>query len=87
MPIGERGYWRGSRWALGHRNLVMDPAACDFPVSAGTIWWDCSAGIRYFVNPGQDMVMVIMTQESLSHGGGFRENFKTLVDAAITGCH
>lgn len=83
MPIGERGYWRGSGWTLGNWNLVMDPATYDFPVSAGTIWWDGSAGTRYFVDPGQDMVMVIMAQVSPSRGGGFRENFKTLVDAAI----
>lgn len=84
MPIGERGYWRGSGWTLGGFNLVMDPATYSFPVSEGTIWWDGSAGTRYFVDPEQNMVMVIMAQVSPSSGGGFRENFKTLVDAAIT---
>lgn len=83
MPIGNRGYWRGSGWTLGNFNLVMDPAAYNFPVSEGTIWWDGSAGTRYFIDPQQNMVMVIMAQVSPSSGGGFRENFKTLVDAAI----
>jgi CubicO group peptidase (beta-lactamase class C family) len=83
MPIGERGYWAGSGWTLGGFNLVLDPATYSYPVSEGTIWWDGSAGTRYFIDPQQDMVMVIMGQVSPSSGGGFRENFKTLVDAAI----
>lgn len=83
MPIGESGYWAGSGWTLGGFNLVMDPDTYSYPVSEGTIWWDGSAGTRYFIDPQQNMVMVIMGQVSPSQGGGFRENFKTLVDAAI----
>jgi CubicO group peptidase (beta-lactamase class C family) len=84
MPIGERGYWRGSGWTLGGFNLVLDPEAYSFPVSEGTIWWDGSAGTRYFIDPAQQLITVIMSQVSPSYGGGFRENFSTLVDAAIT---
>lgn len=83
MPIGDRGYWLGSGWTLGNWNLVLDASAYNFPVSEGTIWWDGSAGTRYFVDPKENMVMVIMAQVSPSYGGGFREEFKTLVDAAI----
>lgn len=84
MPIGNSGYWLGSGWTLGGFNLVMDPSAYSWPVSQGTIWWDGSAGTRYFIDPGQDMIMVIMAQVSPSRGGGFRESFTELVDAAIT---
>lgn len=83
MPIGSSGYWLGSGWTLGGFNLVMDPAAYSWPVSKGTIWWDGSAGTRYFIDPVQDMIIVIMAQISPSSGGGFREDFTTLVDAAI----
>ena len=83
MPIGTRGYWLGSGWTLGGFNVVLNPAAYDFPVSEGTIWWDGSAGTRYFIDPIENMVIVIMAQVSPSSGGGFRENFKRLVDAAI----
>lgn len=83
MPIGESGYWRGSGWTLGGFNLVMDPEAYSWPVSEGTIWWDGSAGTRYFIDPQQNMITVIMGQVSPSRGGGFRENFTQLVDAAI----
>ena len=84
MPIGTRGYWAGSGWTLGGFNLVMDPSAYSFPVSEGTIWWDGSTATRFFIDPSQQMITVIMGQVSPSSGGGFRENFTTLVDAAIT---
>lgn len=83
MPIGTRGYWAGSGWTLGGFNLVMDEAAYSFPVSEGTIWWDGSAATRFFIDPKQNLITVIMGQVSPSRGGGFRENFTTLVDAAI----
>ncbi len=82
MPIGSGGYWRGSGWTLGGFNLVMDASAYNFPVNNGVIWWDGSAGTRYFIDPGENMVMVIMSQVSPAAGGGFRENFRCLVDAA-----
>lgn len=83
MPIGERGYWLGSGWTLGGFNLVMDPAAYSFPVSEGTIWWDGSAATRFFIDPKESTVIVIMAQVSPSSGGGFREIFSEMVDKAI----
>ena len=83
MPIGDRGYWRGSGWTWGGFNLVLDPDTYDFPVTKGTIWWDGSAGTRYFIDPTQNTIIVIMAQVSPSSGGGFRENFSRLVDASI----
>jgi len=83
MPIGDRGYWLGSGWTWGGFNLVLDSDAYDFPVTEGAIWWDGSAGTRYFIDPKQNTIIVIMAQVSPSSGGGFRENFSRLVDAAI----
>ncbi len=83
MPIGTGGYWLGSGWTLGGFNVVLDAGAYNFPVGNGEIWWDGSAATRYFIDPNLDMVMVIMSQVSPSRGGGFRENFKRLVDEAI----
>lgn len=83
LPLNTRGYWLGSGWSLGGFNVVMDSSAYDFPVSNGTIWWDGSAGTRYFIDPNQNMVVVIMAQVSPAGGNGFREEFKTLVDEAI----
>jgi len=83
MPIGGTGYWQGSGWTLGGFNLVLDNKDYNFSVSTGTIWWDGSAGTRYFIDPVQGTVIVIMAQVSPSSGGGFRENFSNMVDAAI----
>ena len=83
MPIGDSGYWLGSGWTLGGFNLVMDAAAYNFPVSDGVIWWDGSAATRYFIDPNENTVMVIMSQVSPSGGGGFRDSFRRLVDEAI----
>ena len=84
MPIGMTGYWLGSGWTLGGFNVVLDNTSYSFPVSNGTIWWDGSAGTRYFIDPTQRIVIVIMAQVSPSSGGGFRENFSEMVDAAIS---
>ena len=84
MPLRTSGYWRGSGWSLGSFNVVLDASAYSFPVSNGTIWWDGSAGTRYFIDPEQNIVTVIMAQVSPARGNGFRENFTTLVDAAIS---
>lgn len=83
LPLDDRGYWLGSGWSLGGFNVVLDNSAYDFPVSNGTIWWDGSAGTRYFIDREQGIVAVIMAQISPAAGGGFREEFKQLVDGAI----
>ncbi|MCH7816933.1 MAG: hypothetical protein IIC60_10235, partial [Proteobacteria bacterium] len=44
---------------------------------------DGSAGTRFFIDPVQATIIVIMAQVSPSSGGGFREEFGRLVDAAI----
>ena len=83
MPIGSGGYWAGSGWTWGGFNLVLDPETYSYPISQGAIWWDGSAGTRFFIDPVQNTVIVIMGQVSPSRGGGFRENFAELVDSAI----
>jgi CubicO group peptidase (beta-lactamase class C family) len=83
LPLNTRGYWLGSGWTLGSFNVVLDNSAYNFPVSNGTIWWDGSAGTRFFIDPQQNMIVVIMAQVSPASGNGFRENFKQLVNSAI----
>ncbi len=83
LPLNSRGYWVGSGWSLGGFNVVMDSSAYNFPVSNGTIWWDGSAGTRYFIDREQNMIVVIMAQVSPANGNGFRENFKRLVEEAL----
>ncbi len=80
LPLGGRPNGRG--WTLGFC-VVMDPEPFAFPVSQDVFWWDGSAGTRFFIDPRQNMITVIMAQVSPSRGNGFREEFSILVDAAI----
>ncbi|MEX0618296.1 MAG: serine hydrolase domain-containing protein [Pseudohongiellaceae bacterium] len=83
LPLNTRGYWLGSGWSLGGFNVVLNETAYDHPVSSGTIWWDGSAGTRYWIDPAQNMAIVVMAQISPAHGDGFREDFKRLVNGSI----
>ena len=80
MPLGRRPNGRG--WTLGFC-VVMDPEPFAFPVSQDVFWWDGSAGTRFFIDPRQNMITIIMAQVSPARGNGFREEFSTLVEAAI----
>ena len=82
LPIGARGYMAGSGWGLGF-NVVLDSSAYPFPVGEGEYWWDGSAGTRFSIDPEHGIVTVVMAAVSPSGGGGFREEFKTLVYDAM----
>jgi CubicO group peptidase (beta-lactamase class C family) len=87
LPIAKTGYNAGSGWTLGGFNVVMDPAAYDHTVNPGEIWWDGSAATRFWIDPKENMVMVVMAQLQPTDGGHFREQFKTLVYDAIERHH
>lgn len=80
LPLNPRSLGRG--WSLGF-SVAMDGSEFSYPMSDGEYWWDGSAGTRFFIDPAQDMVTVIMAQVSPARAGGFREEFKTLVYDAI----
>lgn len=82
LPIGRGGYMAGSGWGLGF-NVVLDADAYGFPVGEGEYWWDGSSGTRFSIDPEHGIVTVIMAAVSPSRGGGFREEFKQNVYAAI----
>ena len=82
LPIGFGNPQPGRGWTLGFC-VVMDADVSPLPVSEGTFWWDGSSGTRFFIDPVQDMVTVIMGAASPSYGGGFREGFVDAVYAAI----
>ena len=84
LPIGSGGYMAASGWTIGGFAYALDPAGYDHTVSQGEVWWDGSAGTRFWIDPVQDIVTVIMAQVSPSGAQGFREEFKNGVYAAIT---
>jgi CubicO group peptidase (beta-lactamase class C family) len=83
LPLGGGGYWAGSGWSLGGFAVVMDPSAYDHTVNPGEYWWDGSTGTRFWIDPRENMVTIVMAQVSPAGGNRFRERFKTAVYAAI----
>jgi CubicO group peptidase (beta-lactamase class C family) len=84
LPIGTGGYMAASGWTIGGFAYALNPAAYDHTVSLGEVWWDGSAGTRFWIDPVQGIVTVVMAQISPADGEGFREEFKNGVYAAIT---
>jgi len=83
MPIGSSGYWAGSGWSLGGFAVALDPSAYNHTVNQGEFWWDGSAGTRFWIDPEENMISIVMAQVSPAGGNGFRERFKTLVYEAL----
>ena len=80
LPLNPRSLGRG--WGLGF-SIVIDGSEFSYPMNDGEFWWDGSAGTRFWIDPGEDMITIVMAQVSPSGGGGFREEFKTRVYDAI----
>ena len=81
LPISSRTPGRG--WSLGFAVVMDADRHPGFTVSDNEFWWDGSAGTRFHIDPELDIITVIMAQSSPAGGNGFREEFKTLVYAAI----
>ena len=82
LPIGFGTPQPGRGWTLGFC-VVMDAEASSLPVREGTYWWDGSSGTRFFIDPIEDMVTVIMAAASPARGNGFREGFVETVYRAL----
>ena len=80
LPLNPRSLGRG--WTLGF-SVVMDASQFPYPMNDGEFWWDGSAGTRFWIDPVEDMVTIVMAQASPAGGGGFRGEFKTGVYEAI----
>ena len=83
LPIGEAGYWAGSGWSLGGFAVALEPELYDHAVNEGEFWWDGSAGTRFWIDPQERMITIVMAQVSPAGGNGFRERFKGAVQEAI----
>ncbi len=83
LPLGERGYWRGSGWSLGGMAVALEPDTYAHPISRDTAWWDGSVGTRFWVDPTENLIVVVMSQVTPASGGGFREAFKGAVMEAL----
>ena len=82
LPIGFGTPQLGRGWTLGFC-VVMDADTSPHPVREGTFWWDGSSGTRFFIDPVEDMVTVVMAAASPASANGFREAFTAAVYHAL----
>lgn len=76
---------RGGRmgWGLANVNVVLDASGVNYPAQVGEYGWDGTAGTIFWVDPGRQMVTILMTQSAPANPEGIRQRFKTLVEAAV----
>ena len=69
-------------WGLANVQVVLSPSAGD-SASKGEYGWDGTAGTIFWVDPGKEMVTVLMTQSVPSNPDQIRQRFKAIVQQAI----
>ena len=73
----------GMGWGLANVSVVLDPATVGYSSSAGEFGWDGSAGTIFWVNPEEELVIVLMWQSSPANPESLRQQIKTLIHEAI----
>ena len=75
---------RGSMgWGLANVNVMLDPSSVGYPSSPGEYGWDGSAGTIFWVDPAEELVTVLMWQNSPANPDSLRQQVKALVHDAI----
>lgn len=70
-------------WGLANVNVVLNPAALDYPASEGEYGWDGSAGTIFWIAPARELVIVLMTQSAPANPDSLRGRFKTLIQRSL----
>jgi CubicO group peptidase (beta-lactamase class C family) len=70
-------------WGLANVNVVMQPGSLEYPAGMGEYGWDGTAGTIFWVDPVQELVIVLMTQSSPPDPDGLRQRVRTLVSEAL----
>jgi CubicO group peptidase (beta-lactamase class C family) len=69
-------------WGLANVQVVLDATAGD-TANVEEYGWDGTAGTIFWVDPGKEMVTVLMTQSVPSNPDQIRQRFKAIVRQAI----
>ncbi len=77
------GRGNGIGWGLGNVNVIVDPEAVGYPSALGEYGWNGSAGTIFWVNPAEDMVVVLMWQRQPTNPDQLQQQAKTLIHEAI----
>jgi CubicO group peptidase (beta-lactamase class C family) len=76
--IGQRGYCFG----LGVR-VMCNPSEANIPASAGEYGWAGLASTKFWIDPAEDLIGIIMRQLIDNHGYPLSDQFATLMYAAL----
>jgi CubicO group peptidase (beta-lactamase class C family) len=69
-------------WGLANVQVVLSSTPGE-PANVGEYGWDGTAGTIFWVDPGREMVTVLMTQSVPSNPDQIRQRFKAIVQQAI----
>jgi CubicO group peptidase (beta-lactamase class C family) len=75
----------GMGWGLGNVNVVLNPEGLNYPANRGEYGWDGSAGTIFWIDPGLELVTVLMWQSVPANPDSLRQKFKTIVHEALGG--
>ncbi len=67
-------------WGLANVQVVLDSAGQDAAV--GEYGWDGTAGTIFWIDPGKNLLAVLMTQSSPANPDQIRQQFKAIVQLA-----
>jgi len=73
----------GFGWGFANVNVVLNPAAVNYPARRGEYGWDGSAGTIFWVDPGLQTITILMTQSAPANPDSLRQRFKTLIQQSI----
>ena len=73
----------GMGWGIANVSVMLDPSSAGYPTSLGEYGWDGSAGTIFWVNPTEELVIVLMWQSSPANPESLRQQVKALVHEAI----
>jgi CubicO group peptidase (beta-lactamase class C family) len=69
-------------WGLANVNVLLEPGSSG--ASRGEYGWDGTAGTIFWVDPVKQTVIVLMTQSAPANPDGLRQQFKAIVQRAIS---
>jgi CubicO group peptidase (beta-lactamase class C family) len=70
-------------WGLANVNVALNPGPPTYPSNRGEYGWDGSAGTIFWIDPGLQMVTILMTQSAPANPDSLRQRFKTIVQQSI----
>jgi CubicO group peptidase (beta-lactamase class C family) len=73
----------GMGWGLANVNVVIDPGGLGYPADRGEYGWDGSAGTIFWIDPGKELITILMTQSSPANPDSLRQRFKTIVESSL----